>query len=93
MKLAFVIAFLACIAQATFVAAQSKQDLVSAYQAKDISEAQFRALINEIFPVANEEKWRETAWIPSIWAGIELAQQKQKPIFLWAMNGDPLGCV
>ena len=93
MKFSFFVAVLACVIPSGFAAAQSDKDVLSAYQSKDISEAQFRILINEISPMANEEKWRETAWIPGILEGITLAQQKQKPIFLWAMNGDPLGCV
>ena len=57
------------------------------------SEASFRRLHKSIFPAPGEEKWRRTPWIPSIATGLRMAQQRKRPIFLWAMNGDPLGCV
>ena len=93
MKFSFVLAVLSCAVYAGCVAAQSEQKSVSAPPSKDVSEVDFKALLEEISPVASEEKWRQTAWIPGIWEGITLAQEKKKPIFLWAMNGDPLGCV
>jgi len=57
------------------------------------SEASFRKFMDSIFPAAGEEKWRRTPWIPSIATGRRLAQERKRPLFLWAMNGDPLGCV
>jgi hypothetical protein len=56
-------------------------------------EASFRKLIDSIFPAIGEEKWRQTPWIPSISSGRRMAQERKRPMFLWAMNGDPLGCV
>ena len=56
-------------------------------------EAAFRKLFDSIFPDTNEEKWRQTPWVPSIATGRQMAQERQRPLFLWAMNGDPLGCV
>jgi len=57
------------------------------------NEAEFRRLFDSIWPSGKEEKWRRTAWLPSIWTGIQRAKEQERPIFLWAMNGDPLGCV
>jgi len=55
------------------------------------SEASFRRLHESIFPAAGEEKWRRTPWVPSISTGVRMAQERKRPLFLWAMNGDPLG--
>ena len=42
---------------------------------------------------AGKEKWRKIQWRHDLWdARIESAKTG-KPIFIWAMNGDPLGCV
>lgn len=76
---------LATVCLATPVAAQSS--------GAPESETQFRKLMDSIFPAAGEEKWRQTPWVPSISTGRRMAQERKRPMFLWAMNGDPLGCV
>jgi len=58
-----------------------------------VSEASFRKLVDSIFPKPGEEKWRQTPWVPNISTGRRMAQERKRPLFLWAMNGDPLGCV
>jgi hypothetical protein len=64
-------------------------------QSNEVSsnEATFDKLIETIFPKSEEEKWRQTPWVPSISTGRQMAHQRKRPLFLWAMNGDPLGCV
>ena len=42
---------------------------------------------------SGKEKWRKILWRHDLWdARIESAKTG-KPIFIWAMNGNPLGCV
>ena len=42
---------------------------------------------------SGKEKWRKIQWRHDLWdARIESAKTG-KPIFIWAMDGDPLGCV
>ncbi len=53
----------------------------------------FQTVFDFIRASDNEGKWREIGWIPSLWSGRQAANEKQKPLFVWAMNGDPLGCV
>jgi hypothetical protein len=31
-------------------------------------------------------------WLPTFWDGVMTAQNEDKPILLWAMNGHPLAC-
>lgn len=58
----------------------------------DIS-GQFDNLLAYIKPKPSELKWAEIEWEPDLWQGRQKAAKKNKPIFLWAMNGNPLGCV
>ena len=88
-KKLFRICLLSLISTATFLVAPV------AAQSTDIpkSEAAVQKLIDSIFPAADEEKWRQTPWVPSIATGRRIAQERKRPLFIWAMNGDPLGCV
>ncbi len=77
-------------------AAQSASDnasINSALKSKGLSTKQFEQLTNFIRPSNTEDKWRQTDWIPSIRGGRKMGVAKNKPLFIWAMNGDPLGCV
>jgi hypothetical protein len=52
----------------------------------------FRDLLAAILPRPDEVKWQEIPWQTDLWAARRLALSEHKPIFLWAMNGNPLGC-
>jgi hypothetical protein len=54
--------------------------------------AAFRDLIAYVRPKPEESKWLEIPWQTDLWEGRRLAMAEGKPIFLWAMNGNPLGC-
>ena len=41
----------------------------------------------------SEERWTEVDWLGELWEGRQKAAREGKPIFIWAMNGHPLGCV
>ena len=73
--------------------AQDSKDVLDAFESGVTNEQQFQSIFDFVRSSDSEEKWREIGWIPSLWAGVEMAAEKQKPIFVWAMNGDPLGCV
>jgi hypothetical protein len=60
--------------------------------ALQLDAASFRDLIAYIRPKAEESKWLEIPWQTDLWEGRRLAMAEGKPIFLWAMNGNPLGC-
>jgi hypothetical protein len=60
--------------------------------ALQLNAASFRDLIAYIRPKAEESKWLEIPWQTDLWDGRRLAMAEGKPIFLWAMNGNPLGC-
>jgi len=52
----------------------------------------FRDTIAYVRPKPEESKWLEIPWQTDLWEGRRLAMAEEKPIFLWAMNGNPLGC-
>ncbi len=72
---------------------QDSQPVLAAYDSGFETETQFRTMFDFIRATDSEEKWRQIGWIPSLWDAVEMANEKRKPIFVWAMNGDPLGCV
>ncbi len=45
-----------------------------------------------IRPKASELVFEDCEWKPTFWEAVVEAQQKSKPILLWAMNGHPMAC-
>ena len=45
------------------------------------------------YVIGEEAKWTQVNWMSDLWEARIEAAKKRKPIFIWAMNGDPLGCV
>jgi hypothetical protein len=44
-------------------------------------------------PDTRESAWATTIpWLPSFAEGIHRANEQEKPLLLWVMNGHPLGC-
>ena len=52
----------------------------------------FRALLAAIRPTPDELRWREIPWQTDLRVACRLAAEQGKPVFLWTMNGNPLGC-
>jgi hypothetical protein len=65
----------------------------------------FAAALSQEFTGATYEKTRdaialskderafwELPWQPTLWDGLVKAQREEKPILMYAMNGNPLGC-
>ena len=75
------------------ILAQNNSQVIRAFQSGFVKQSEFDAIFNFIVPDKTEEKWRQVPWIPGLWQGIKTAEKANKPMFIWAMNGDPLGCV
>ena len=71
----------------------SEMTVIAAVDAGIESESQFRAVHGYVTADPTEEKWRRIPWEPDLWKGRVKAAELGKPLFIWAMNGDPLGCV
>jgi hypothetical protein len=50
------------------------------------------ARIKAVLPRADEERWLRVPWRSDLAQGRFEANESGKPIFLWLMDGDPLGC-
>ena len=73
--------------------AQNDKAVLKAYESKAEDDSSFDTMFKFIGSSDSEEKWLQIGWIPGLWSGVEIASEKKKPVFIWAMNGDPLGCV
>lgn len=56
-----------------------------------ITKAEFQKLHTEIVP-NKRELWETIPWRIDLLAARTESYKQKKPIFLWAMNGHPLGC-
>ena len=63
--------------------------LVSA-SAAELTDADFRQLHKELLP--GDEPWLTIPWKIALLNAQQTAAKEDKPIFIWAMDGHPLGC-
>lgn len=48
--------------------------------------------IARLLPTDAENRWRRIAWHSDLLTARREANRTGKPIFMWIMNGSPLGC-
>ena len=60
-------------------------------QAGGLSADEFRALHEKLKPPAGEA-WRSVPWKVSLLEAQNQAAREKKPVFIWSMDGNPLGC-
>lgn len=48
--------------------------------------------VRALLPRPEEEMWLRVRWRRDLLAAREEAERVSKPLFLWVMDGDPLGC-
>ncbi len=89
----FFIAALMLFGQAGTAKAQSADDLINDFESGFTIIADFDTIYDFVLPSDEDTRWRQVPWIPSLWEGMQVAKKTNKPMFIWAMNGDPLGCV
>ena len=61
------------------------------YAEEVLTESRFRQLHKQLQPAA-DELWRTIPWRTSLLDAQRRAIAEKKPIFIWAMDGHPLGC-
>jgi hypothetical protein len=66
--------------------------LLAACQVPIPTEANIAQWLTYIRPKAEELAFEASDWKPTFWEAVTEAQQKAKPILLWAMNGHPMAC-
>ena len=57
----------------------------------ELTEATFQEL-HQSLQTSADEPWRQIPWEISLLTAQNTAAKTQKPIFIWAMDGHPLGC-
>jgi len=56
-----------------------------------IPESEAKDLLAKLVPSA-DEKWMTIPWKTDLLEARDAAAKEGKPVFLWSMNGHPLGC-
>ena len=59
--------------------------------AQKLTEAEFRRL-HSLLQTSSGDLWRTIPWKTSLLDAQRTAVRETKPIFIWAMDGHPLGC-
>lgn len=59
--------------------------------AGELTDAKFKELHKQLRP-AKDEPWLTIPWRISLLEAQKAAAKQGKPIFIWAMDGHPLGC-
>jgi hypothetical protein len=59
-------------------------------RSKPLTLAEFRSLHKQLQPT--DEPWRTIPWKIALLDAQKTAAKSRKPIFIWAMDGHPLGC-
>ena len=57
----------------------------------EITPTEFQKLQETVLPKC-QEKWQTVPWKTSLVEARDLAATSGKPLFMWSMNGHPLGC-
>lgn len=63
----------------------------ASYSYAELTPGEFRRLHDELEPSA-DEPWRTIPWKIGLLDAQRTAAKEKKPIFIWAMDGHPLGC-
>jgi hypothetical protein len=48
--------------------------------------------VQSVLPLAEEERWLQIPWRTNLMEARAESQRTGRPLFLWVMNGHPLGC-
>ena len=57
----------------------------------DLNEKTYAALRDYILPKPDELRWQQIPWRPTWAEAVAAAKKENRPIYVWAMNGHPLG--
>jgi hypothetical protein len=66
--------------------------LVFARSGDEVHTANLDRLKSVIKPSAEETKWEQIPWQVDLWQARRKAAEAGKPIVLWEMDGNPMGC-
>ena len=61
--------------------------------APELNDASLKKIADLIRPTDAESGWKKVGWRTKFWPAVLEAQELQRPILLWAMNGHPCAVV
>ena len=71
----------------------SNYQVIKAFESGMQSDGSFETIYRFVVGDVGEAKWRQINWHSDLMKARKIAQESSKPLFIWTMNGDPLGCV
>ena len=80
-----------CLLLMAFVIVSTGICVPMTVRAEPLTEAKFRELHKELQP-QGDEPWRTIPWKIALLDAQRAAAKQNMPIFIWAMDGHPLGC-
>jgi hypothetical protein len=63
-----------------------------AFSGDEVKSDNLDRLKSIIKPRAEETKWEEIPWQVDLWQARRKAAEAGKPLMLWEMDGNPMGC-
>ena len=63
-----------------------------AFSGDEVNTDHLARLKTLIKPRAEETKWEEIPWRVDLWSARREAARTGKPLVLWEMDGNPMGC-
>ncbi|MEW6158925.1 MAG: hypothetical protein AB1813_15985 [Verrucomicrobiota bacterium] len=60
--------------------------------AEELTQTTYAKWRDYILPKPQELAWLKIPWRNNLWEAAIEANQRDKPVLLWTMNGHPLGC-
>ena len=60
--------------------------------AQDLTAEACAQVRETVLPSETEEQWRAIPWRDTLGGAVLEADEQERPVLLWAMNGHPLGC-
>lgn len=75
------------------VGAADPARLAGAEKAKpvELTEETYAQWRDHILPKAEELRWQQIPWRPTWTDAVAAAKKEDRPIYVWSMNGHPLG--
>jgi hypothetical protein len=65
---------------------------VPGFSTAKLSPEKFSQLHAAMAPSGPAERWAEIPWQTDLCAARQLSAREHKPLFMWIMDGHPLGC-
>lgn len=64
----------------------------SQWSVPELNDKTYKYWVDFVRPNREELKWKDVGWRTDLWEAVQEAKQLERPIFLWTMNGHPMGC-